>query len=160
MSKRLAPVLLCLTITAASATAAERTDFGHTKDGEAVYIYTLSNDSGATLRLLTLGATLHSLEVPDRQGNLADVVFGFDDVASYEGDDNQYFGCTTGRYANRIAKGRFTLDGEAYQLATNDGPNHLHGGAERSLDKVIWERRAFRVEQWPRCAFHLHEPRW
>ncbi|MBW3611981.1 MAG: galactose-1-epimerase, partial [Actinobacteria bacterium] len=63
----------------------------------------------------------------------------FDDVAGYESDRNQYFGCTTGRVANRIAKGKFTLEGKEYQLATNNGPNHLHGGAKRSLDKVVWK---------------------
>lgn len=88
------------------------------------------------------GATLTELHVPDRDGQLADVVLGFDDVAGYESGDNQHFGCATGRYANRIRLGKFTLDGVDYQLATNNGPNHLHGGPERGIDKVLWDAEA------------------
>ena len=89
-------------------------------------------------RWIARGATLTELHVPDRDGNLADVVLGFDDVAGYESGDNQHFGSTTGRYANRIRGGKFTLDGLQYQLAVNVGPDHLHGGVKRSLDKVTW----------------------
>jgi len=78
------------------------------------------------------------LRVPDRAGKLADVVNGFDSVAGYEGDGNQYFGCTTGRVCNRIAKGRFTLDGKEYTLATNNDPNHLHGGGDQAISKQVW----------------------
>lgn len=73
------------------------------------------------------------------KGELHDVVLGFDDEAGYASADNQYFGCTTGRYANRIAGGKFALDGVEYQLAVNNGPNHLHGGLEKALDKVEWK---------------------
>src|SRR5918995_1777182 len=76
-------------------------------------------------------------------GKTADVVFGFDDVSGFESKDNGYFGATVGRYANRIAGGKFTLDGKEYQLATNDGPNHLHGGNGRSLDKAVWKAVRF-----------------
>src|SRR5207248_1701324 len=82
---------------------------------------------------------LTELHVPDKKGKTVDVVLGFDTVAGYESEDNQYFGCTTGRVANRIAKGKFTLDGKDYTLATNNGANHLHGGGKKSLDKVVWK---------------------
>lgn len=114
-------------------------DFGTTKDGTKVEVYTLTNANGAKVRLMTLGAALIGWDTPDREGELADILLGFDDVEGYESDRNMYFGCTTGRVANRIAKGKFTLDGKSYQLAVNNGPNHLHGGAERSLDKVVWK---------------------
>jgi aldose 1-epimerase len=119
-------------------------DFGKTKDGKAVQAYTLSNGKGMMAKISTLGATLVELHMPDKDGNTADVVLGFDDTAGYQGEGNQYFGCTTGRVCNRIAKGRFTLDGKEYELAVNNGPNHLHGGIERSLDKVIWKATPFK----------------
>ena len=101
--------------------------------------YSATNRNGITAKWIARGATLTELHVPDRDGQLADVVLGFDDVAGYESGANQHFGCTTGRYANRIRAGKFTLDGVEYQLAVNNGPNHLHGGPTRGLDKVIWE---------------------
>ncbi len=100
--------------------------------------FTARNNHGLTAKWIARGATLAELHVPDREGRLADVVLGFDDEAGYRSGANQHFGCTTGRYANRIRGGRFTLDGVAYQLAVNNGPNHLHGGPERGLDKVEW----------------------
>ncbi len=112
--------------------------FGKTKDGHAVELYTLKSGNGLTAKIMTRGATLVQLNVPDKNGKTADVVLGFDDVTGYESDDNQYFGTTTGRVCNRIAKGKFTLDGKDYTLAINNEPNHLHGGIERSLDKLIW----------------------
>lgn len=120
--------------------------FGKTKAGKKAKLYTLSNQNGVVAKLSTRGATLVQLHVPDKDGKAADVILGFDDVAGYESDGNQYFGCTTGRVANRIAKGKFTLDGKEYTLATNNDPNHLHGGAERSLDKVIWKASEFAFE--------------
>jgi aldose 1-epimerase len=121
----------------------QESDFGKTADGTPVKMFTLKNAKGMTVRLMSRGATLVGIDVPDKSGAMADVLFGFDDVAGYEdADRNQYFGCTTGRYANRIGKGKFTLDGKEYQLFTNDGPNHLHGGDGRSLDKVVWEGKA------------------
>lgn len=117
--------------------------FGKTKSGKKAMLYTLANQNGVTAKLSTRGATLVQLCVPDKNGKTADVILGFDNVSGYESDGNQYFGCTTGRVANRIAKGKFTLDGKEYSLATNNDPNHLHGGAERSLDKVIWKASEF-----------------
>jgi len=111
-----------------------------------------------TIRLLTRGASLIGVEVPDRNGNMADVVLGFDTIAEYESDKNQYFGCTTGRYANRIAKGKVVLDSAEYLLATNDGPNHLHGGGPRSLDKVVWESETFENDGHRRVTFRYNSP--
>lgn len=101
-------------------------------------MFFLTNARGMAAKLIARGATLAELHVPDRLGQLADVVLGFDDVAGYESGANQHFGCTTGRFANRIQHGKFTLDGVEYQLAVNNGPNHLHGGPTRGLDKVTW----------------------
>lgn len=132
--------------------------FGKTKDGEAVERYTLGNDLGMKVQIMTRGATITNIFVPDKNGKVADVVLGFDDVAGYESDGNQYFGCTTGRYANRIANGKFSLNGKEYTLATNDGPNHLHGGVERSLDKVVWKARPFENEQGQGVVFRYVSP--
>lgn len=101
--------------------------------------YTAKNKQGMVAKWFSYGATLAELHVPDRDGNLADVVLGFDDETGYASEDNQYFGCTTGRYANRIAEGKFALDGVAYQLATNNGPTHLHGGPHEGLSMVQWQ---------------------
>ncbi|MBI2804765.1 MAG: galactose mutarotase [Planctomycetes bacterium] len=115
--------------------------FGKTADGKPVEVYTLKNKNGIIVKVMTLGATITEINVPDKKGKFANVVFGFDDVKGYESKDNQYFGCTVGRVANRIAKGRFTLDGKEYKLAINNEPNHLHGGVKKSLDKVVWNAK-------------------
>ncbi len=136
--------LLGISISGAS-TAAEPTSepFGKTAGGEAVEIFTLKSETGLIAKVMTRGATLVQLHVPDRAGKTADVVLGFDSVAGYESEDNQYFGCTTGRVCNRIAKGKFSLDGKDYTLAVNNETNHLHGGATHSLDKVVWKAKPF-----------------
>src|SRR4051812_646228 len=107
--------------------------------------HTLQAADGAAVAVLAYGAIVQRVRVPDRDGALADVVLGFEDAHGYLSDayraENPYFGAVAGRYANRIAHGRFTLDGTAYALATNDGPNHLHGG-ERGFDGRLWEARA------------------
>lgn len=113
--------------------------FGKTAEGAMVESFTIKNKQGMTVKLISLGATVAELHVPDKQGKLADVVLGFDDVAGYESGANQHFGCTTGRVANRIALGKFTLDGKQYQLAVNNGVNHLHGGTKRNLAKIVWQ---------------------
>ena len=135
--------------------------FGKTADGTAVEIYTLTNSHGVTARIMTRGATLVSLTAPDRDGNLADIVLGFDDVSGYAGDGNQYFGCTTGRVCNRIAKGKFKIGDHEYTLAINNEPNSLHGGVERSLDKVVYRARAGRSAGGDTGdPLPLHKPRW
>lgn len=110
-------------------------DFG-TVDGKKVELYTLTNRNGVEARIATYGGAVVSLKVPDRNGNLADVVLGYDDLAGYL-QDTSYFGSIIGRYGNRIAKGRFNLNSVEYKLATNNGENHLHGGI-KGFDKVVW----------------------
>jgi aldose 1-epimerase len=117
----------------------KKESFGRTKDGQAVEIYTLTNRRGAEVRIMTYGATVVSLKVPDRKGTLDDVVLGFDRLEDYQ-NDTHYFGAVVGRYANRIARGRFRLNGVEYKLAVNNGENHLHGGI-RGFDKVVWKAR-------------------
>lgn len=133
-------------------------EFGTTKDGTPVQIYTLKNDSGLTAKIMTRGATLVELHVPDKDGQIDDVILGWDNVAGYESEDNQYFGCTTGRVCNRIAGGTFTLDGKEYTLAINNEPNHLHGGAERSLDKVVWKAKGYSTEKGQGVRFSYTSP--
>ncbi|MEQ8848878.1 aldose epimerase family protein [Botrimarina sp.] len=151
---------LCLAAALAGVASAETTteDFGKTDDGQPTVLYTLTNDSGASISLTDYGATLQAVRVPGADGELADVVFGFDDVSGYQSEANGYFGCTVGRHANRIAGGEFELDGETHQLAKNDGPNHLHGGAERSFDKVVWEAEPFTSSAGQGVAFRYRSP--
>ncbi len=110
--------------------------FGQTAEGQEVTLYTLTNSRGLRARITNFGATLVSLHVPDRNGSLDDVVLGFDSLDGYV-TQSAYIGVTAGRYANRIGRGRFVLDGTEYKLAVNNGPNHLHGGI-RGFDKVVW----------------------
>ena len=105
--------------------------------GNEVEIYTLTNAHGVEARIATYGASLVSLKTPDRHGHLDNIVLGFDRLESYVADAVPYYGATVGRYANRIANGRFSLGGATYQLPVNDGPNSLHGGS-RGFDKRIW----------------------
>jgi aldose 1-epimerase len=114
--------------------------------------------SGLKAKWITRGATLAELHVPDINGKTVDVVLGFDDEAGYKTTDNQSFGCTTGRVANRIANGRFTLDGKEYQLAINNGPNHLHGGPDRALQRVEWTGENFSNERGNGVRFHYVSP--
>ncbi|MDB6067793.1 MAG: aldose 1-epimerase [Pedosphaera sp.] len=113
--------------------------FGTATNGQPVYIYTLRNRNGAEARICNYGGIVVSLKVPDRNGALGDVVLGYDTLNAYI-QNSPYFGAIVGRYANRIAKGVFSLDGKTYQLAVNNGPNALHGGI-RGFDKVVWEAR-------------------
>lgn len=120
----------------AFAAEARREAAGALSDGTAVEAIVLTNDHGVSARILTYGATLQSMSGPDRSGRVADVVLGYDDVSDYERHPN-YFGVTVGRYANRIAGGRFSLDGRTYQLPLNDTTNSLHGGGQ-AFDKAVW----------------------
>jgi aldose 1-epimerase len=110
--------------------------FGTTRAGERVVEYTLTNPEGISTSILTWGGIIRTLSTPDRNGILADIVLGFDSLEPYE-DRHPYFGTITGRFANRIARGQFTLDGATYTLATNNGPNHLHGGIN-GFDRKVW----------------------
>lgn len=133
----LGAALAALSASGAGAATATRGDFGTLADGTKVEAVTLSNGAGMTARIMTLGATLQSLVVPDKAGRREDVVLGHDTAREYLARPN-YFGVSVGRYANRIAKGKFTLDGKTYALATNDGPNALHGGL-KGFDKRMWK---------------------
>src|SRR5216683_7566953 len=104
-------------------------------DATPVELFTLTNRQGIELRTMTYGGIIVSLRVPDRQGRAGDIVLGYESAAEYARNNGPYFGAIIGRYGNRIANGRFTLDGTLYTLATNNGPNHLHGGV-RGFDKV------------------------
>ena len=115
----------------------KREHFGRLADGTAVDIYTLTNASGLEARVMTYGAILVSLKTPDRNGVLADVNLGFDNLEGYLGT-SPYFGAIIGRYGNRIAKARFTLDGVEYHLAPNNNGNTLHGG-NKGFDKIVWK---------------------
>jgi aldose 1-epimerase len=113
--------------------------FGQTKDGTPVELYTIRNGKGAEARISNYGGLVISLTMPDRHGQFGDVVLGYDSLADYL-KDSPYFGALIGRYGNRIAKGKFTLNGQQYTLATNNYPNALHGGL-KGFDKVVWEAK-------------------
>ncbi len=115
----------------------QKTRFGRLPDGTFASLFTLTNANGLVAKITDYGTIITALQVPDRSGNLGDIVLGFDRLDQYV-KSSPYFGCTCGRVGNRIAKGRFTLDGAAYTLAVNNGPNHLHGGV-RGFDKVRWK---------------------
>ena len=111
--------------------------FGVTRDGQAVTCYTLVSDNGCTAEILDYGATIRAITVPDRDGRAVDVALGYDTLAEYQ-ENSGSMGATVGRFANRIAKGRFTLNGVEYQLAVNNGPNHLHGGL-LGFERQVWQ---------------------
>jgi len=113
-----------------------RSSFG-TVSGQNVEMFTLRNAHGVEVKATSYGAIITSIVTPDRNGRPGDIVLGFDTIEGYL-KDSPYFGAVVGRYGNRIAKGRFTLDGHTYALATNNGPNHLHGGL-KGFDKVVWK---------------------
>lgn len=114
----------------------EKTAFGKTDDGREADLYTLHNAAGMTVKISNYGGTVVSLTAPDKAGNFADVVLGMDSLSGYQ-KGVPYFGALIGRYGNRIANGKFTLDGKTYTLAVNNGPNSLHGGL-KGFDKVLW----------------------
>jgi aldose 1-epimerase len=130
--------------------------YGKTPDGTPVELYTLANAQGLTCKVITYGAIVTELHVPDRNGACADVVLGFDNLAQYVAR-NPYFGCVVGRVANRIARGTFKLDGKTYTLPINNGPNSLHGGI-RGLDKVVWKAEASERAEGPAVAFSHVSP--
>jgi len=134
----------------------ESQEFGRTRDGSPVTIYTLRNRQNAVARVTTYGAMLTELHMPDRDGRMADVVLGFDTLEPYL-KGHPFFGNTTGRYANRIAKARFTLDGVTYTLPANNGPNHLHGGPD-GLDKQNWQAESLETEAGPAVRFRHRSP--
>ncbi len=118
--------------------------FGQTPDGRQVVLYTLINTNGLKARITNYGAILVSLEVPDRNGNLADIALGYDNLPDYI-ERGAFFGATVGRYANRIGGAKFVLDGTEYNLVKNNGQNHIHGG-RKGFDKVVWKPEDVRAE--------------
>jgi aldose 1-epimerase len=118
--------------------AATRASFGRMPAGTEVEVFTLTNAKGLEVRAIEYGAIIVSLRTPDRAGRIDDVVLGYDALSGYVANNSPYLGAIVGRYANRIARGRFTLDGREYALATNNAPNHLHGGV-KGFDKVVWD---------------------
>jgi len=121
-----------------------KASFGTTPAGEAVDVYTMTNPQGMEVRAITYGGIITVLRVPDRDGRFEDVALGFDDLEGYL-KNPPFFGAIIGRYGNRIGRGRFTLDGKTYTLATNNGPNHLHGGV-KGFDKAIWQAESFKKD--------------
>lgn len=122
--------------------------FGKTPAGENVDLYILRNDKGMEAKITNYGGIVVSLTAPDRNGNYADVVLGFSDFETYLAKNDPYFGALIGRYANRIAEGRFKLNGVEHKLAANNGDNHLHGGI-KGFDKVVWTGRGMRTKAGP-----------
>jgi aldose 1-epimerase len=118
--------------------------FGTSPDGVDIELYTLTNAHDVQIRITNYGGIVTQLLVPDRNGDMADVVLGYDSLSAYL-EDSPYFGAIVGRYGNRIARGRFVLDGVEYSLATNNGDNHLHGGL-KGFDKVVWEAEPYADE--------------
>jgi aldose 1-epimerase len=116
--------------------AVSRAPFGRTPDGQQVEVFTLKNSGGLEVRAISYGGIITSIKTPDRQGTMADIVLGFDSLDGYL-KEHPYFGAIIGRYGNRIANGRFAIDKLEYQLATNNGRHHLHGGV-RGFDKFVW----------------------
>jgi aldose 1-epimerase len=135
----------------------KRERWGTTSDGTVVHRYTLTNGRGMEVKLITYGGAIQSLRVPDRHGRKANVTLGFDSLEGYLNPANPYFGCITGRYANRIDEGRFTLDGVTYQLAVNNPPNHLHGG-NVGFDKRVWDAEVVKGKGSVGVRFHYVSP--
>ena len=117
----------------------DKIQFGETMDGTDVDQFILSNNSGMEIRIITYGGIITSWTAPDKNGNYKDIVLGYNTLAEYEAE-TPYFGALIGRYGNRIAGGKFKLDGQEYKLAVNNGVNHLHGGL-KGFDKVVWDAK-------------------
>ena len=140
--KKLLAVLVCFAGLASVAQAQRVTDF------DTIKLYTFKNKSSMQVKITNYGAIVTSILVPDRNGKLGDITLGYDRVEDYiNAVDKPYFGAIVGRYGNRIAKGEFVIDGETYSLATNNSPNHLHGGVV-GFDKVVWDAELVGGKGW------------
>ena len=133
-----------------------KSSFGKLPDGTEIEQYTLTNSKGAIAKLITYGATLSELWVPDKSGKRADVVLGFDNLAGYLGD-HPFFGATVGRYGNRIAKGKFSIDGKEYSLFLNNGPNSLHGG-KVGFNRKVWKAEPLKTAHGAAVEFAYVSP--
>lgn len=138
---RLVAAVAALAFASCRGDATDGEPFGTTRAGEAVQVHRLVNANGIEMTVIGYGGIIQTLRVPDREGRLEDIVLGFDSLESYLGE-HPYFGAIVGRYGNRIANGEFTLDGQRYVLAKNNGPNHLHGGLE-GFDNALWDVAPF-----------------
>jgi aldose 1-epimerase len=148
-------LLMVLTVSDGRAAAESQTPgvkksvFGKTKDGREAHLFTLSNKSGMQVVISDFGGTVVSIKVPDRNGKIGDVVLGYDTLAGYQ-EGTASFGGTVGRYANRIAGAKFSLDGKKYTLEKNNGENHLHGG----FNKVLWDAESGTGKAGPSLKIH------
>lgn len=149
-------LLACTAGEPAMTRSVTRTPFDTLPDGQPVELFTLTSPAGIEVRAITYGGIILSLRTPDRDGRPADIVLGYDGLDGYL-RDTPYFGAIVGRYGNRIAGGRFALDGVTYTLATNNGPNHLHGGI-RGFDKVVWTGEAFETDSAVGVALSYTSP--
>jgi len=140
-------LLLGSVMTSAAAQGIEKKPYGRLADGTQVDIYVLTNANGVEAAITNYGGIVVSLKVPDRAGKFGDVVLGRGSLDEYV-QSSPFFGCLVGRYGNRIAKGKFTLNGATYTLAVNNGPNHLHGGI-RGFDKVVWQAKPTSTQAGP-----------
>lgn len=131
----------------AASLSSEHNSFGKTADGTAVERYVLRNSHGVEASIITYGATLQALRVPDKNGKVEDVVLGFDDVKGYQDNGTVYFGATIGRFGNRLAGGQFSLDGKTFQVPQNDKTNALHGGSQ-GFDKRVWKAEPSDEKGW------------
>jgi aldose 1-epimerase len=149
LQRKIFAVLLLMSCVAfAAAQTVTKQSYGKASTGENVDLYTLRNTKGLEAKITNYGGILVSLKVPDRNGKFDDVVLGFNDLDSYLTKNDPYMGALIGRYGNRIAKGRFTLNGVEYKLAVNNGENHLHGGL-KGFDKVVWTGRDMKTPAGP-----------
>ncbi|MDP4644597.1 MAG: galactose mutarotase [Opitutales bacterium] len=158
--KLLTPILLTMSIYAATHASGgpasiALNDFGEF-EGKPVTLYTMTNEQGMVAKITDYGGIVVSLLVPDRDGKLEDVVLGFEDFAAYEADEGWY-GAITGRTANRIKHGKFSIDGNNYQLATNNGPNHMHGGV-KGFNKKLWKGTASVINGEPQLKLTYTSP--
>ncbi|HXG11823.1 MAG TPA: aldose epimerase family protein [Gemmataceae bacterium] len=140
-------LVVLFTLPAAAGEGITRKPFGKTRDGQAVELFVLTNANGMQVSITNYGGIITALTAPDRNGKFADVVLGFDNLDSYLAG-HPFFGAIAGRYANRIGKGTFTLDGKTYTLAKNNGENHLHGGL-RGFDKAVWKAEPLQTKDGP-----------
>ncbi len=131
--------------------------FGTMPDGTKIYQYTLTNANGMVLQMISYGARIQRIMVPDAKGNIGDVVLGYENLEGYMSKADPYFGATIGRYANRIARGTFTLDGKTYHIPANDGPNALHGGPN-AFDRQAWEASEVSELGEPGLRFRMVSP--
>ena len=142
--------------TEAAPAAIVQAPFGTLSDGQVATLYTLRNASGGQVQITNYGGIVTAIRVPDKNGVRGDVALGFDTLQGYL-DNSSYLGALVGRYANRIAKGQFALDGKTYKLAVNNGPNHLHGG-KRGFDKQLWKAKTLMLKAGPALDLTLFSP--